>query len=318
MLNKNRNTSIDAIRLICAFFVVCQHVQVYPAYISQYVSGFARMAVPLFFLISGYHLYETDNALFKLKIKTTLLKIKNITVVYFLAYLLWWEFRSNFYKKDLALNFSEIISFIFLNGGVEHLWYLFAFMYALIFLNLFGNIIIHKYMLILMYITSFSISIYTRSIPLKYYGSWMELNWIAMALPYIILGAYIKKNKIEFMANTKIIALLILTSFFAIYIEHFLLKKYLGRGPSVIAIALFSVSVFLYCLRDGYLFPNKIKKLIARVGKMCSLDIYIHHIWVRDAILIIGLKEIVNSWIIFTIVCLTSYFIRVFYENNKK
>lgn len=49
-----RNTGMDILKFICAFAVVCIHLE-YPG--KTYLEPFTRVAVPVFFMISGYH-YE--------------------------------------------------------------------------------------------------------------------------------------------------------------------------------------------------------------------------------------------------------------------
>ena len=51
-----RLVGLDALRLIAAFLVICQHVHNYRG--MDVVRPISRIAVFLFFLISGYFLYD--------------------------------------------------------------------------------------------------------------------------------------------------------------------------------------------------------------------------------------------------------------------
>ncbi len=48
-----RNNGIDILRLLCAFLVVCIHAH-FPGVTGEYVKAIARIAVPIFFICSGY------------------------------------------------------------------------------------------------------------------------------------------------------------------------------------------------------------------------------------------------------------------------
>lgn len=53
-----RNKGIDILRLICAFLVVCIHAH-FPGIVGEYVKAIARVAVPIFFICTGYFLPAT-------------------------------------------------------------------------------------------------------------------------------------------------------------------------------------------------------------------------------------------------------------------
>ena len=52
---KNRNEGIDMLRMVCAFFIVCIHIP-FPGGVGSYIKAVSRIAVPIFFMISGYYL----------------------------------------------------------------------------------------------------------------------------------------------------------------------------------------------------------------------------------------------------------------------
>lgn len=54
-----RNIGIDILRILMAFFVVCQHITDYPW--NEIIRPQSRIAVPVFFIVSGYFLYDKDN-----------------------------------------------------------------------------------------------------------------------------------------------------------------------------------------------------------------------------------------------------------------
>lgn len=53
-----RAEQIDVLKAISAFLIVCIHAP-FPGEISAYFIVFARMAVPVFFMITGYFYSDT-------------------------------------------------------------------------------------------------------------------------------------------------------------------------------------------------------------------------------------------------------------------
>lgn len=58
---QKRNTSIDFLRFICAFLVVCIHAP-FPGVIGGCIKAVARIAVPIFFMSTGFFLVESGSA----------------------------------------------------------------------------------------------------------------------------------------------------------------------------------------------------------------------------------------------------------------
>ena len=57
--------SIDGMRAIAAFFIVCLHVP-FSGTFGEVVSAFARIAVPFFFMISGFFIWsDTEEKQYK-------------------------------------------------------------------------------------------------------------------------------------------------------------------------------------------------------------------------------------------------------------
>ena len=52
-IDKNRNLGVDILKFLCAFLVVMIHAPIQG--VSQYTTPIARIAVPIFFMITGYY-----------------------------------------------------------------------------------------------------------------------------------------------------------------------------------------------------------------------------------------------------------------------
>lgn len=50
--NLERRYQLDALKAICAFFVVCLHAP-FPGVVGEYINVLSRMAVPIYFIITG-------------------------------------------------------------------------------------------------------------------------------------------------------------------------------------------------------------------------------------------------------------------------
>ena len=50
---QSRAASLDVLKAICAFLVVCIHVP-FPGKVGEYFTALTRVAVPIFFMITGF------------------------------------------------------------------------------------------------------------------------------------------------------------------------------------------------------------------------------------------------------------------------
>ena len=78
---KQRNYSLDLLKFIASFFIVCIHFKVFGE-VGDFIVVLSRFAVPVFFMISGYYSFNDDTV----KLKQ---KIINILKFYFCAVVLY-------------------------------------------------------------------------------------------------------------------------------------------------------------------------------------------------------------------------------------
>ena len=145
---KQRNLKIDQLKCLSAFLVIYVHCSP-TGTIGENISAIARIAVPIFFIITGYF-YEFSNQREKKQSQ-----IKNIFVLCIIAnflYLIWniilQMLLGNSIKNYLLeiLEPKAVVKFLIFNEspvGV-HLWYLGALLYGLGILYLFQNILCKK------------------------------------------------------------------------------------------------------------------------------------------------------------------------------
>lgn len=127
---KSRNNNLDILKIVLAFLVVALHI--FPVYkikgwqglISYEISsGITRIAVPTFFLISGYFLRN------KLNDTAYLWKYaKRILLLYFVWQLIYLPDLIRFYNLGWFSTFDMVLKLVY---GYWHLWYLLATVLAM-------------------------------------------------------------------------------------------------------------------------------------------------------------------------------------------
>lgn len=125
-----RNQTIECARLIASFFVVFIHCP-FPGNFGRAVSGVARMAVPLFFVISGYFAYGIGET----KAAGRLQRVLRLNVTASLLYAGWRCLKAVYYWEpfpeylwQVVPTGEEIVRWVLLNNNpyAGHLWYLAA------------------------------------------------------------------------------------------------------------------------------------------------------------------------------------------------
>lgn len=134
----HRNFSLDFLKVILSLFVIATHVftslKVNDSknFIFFLIHGFARLAVPLFFIISGYFLSEKIN---------DINYIKKVIVKFFKLFFVWqlvyFTIEYDYYQLGIITWQRMLLDSIY---GIGHLWYLMAFMQGIIFLYLLRGI----------------------------------------------------------------------------------------------------------------------------------------------------------------------------------
>ena len=288
MEKKERYIGIDFLKAFCALLIVFIHVP-FKFKNSEYLVFFARIAVPIFFMITGYfykNIKDNNRELIQIK------KIFKITLcsnlIYFIFHIII-SLKNGVlvdYLKDV-MSLKKIFLFLFLNESPFsfHLWYLNAILYVLILLFLLKKI---KYEKILLYASP--ILLFIDLILGKYSCLFFDFkipyvivrNFIFVGIPYFTIGSHIKKyeEKIFFFINKKNISKFILISLFIILIcfcEKFATIFYnvTSVRDHYFTTTLLAIFVFL-----AFLKVNKNSKVIlvgSKIGKKYSTYIYIIH-----------------------------------------
>lgn len=326
MEENKRYYSLDALKGICALLVVLFHVPI-PGKVGQIVILFAKCAVPIFFMISGYFLgkkHDTEKIL--ISIKKQLLKIIKLALCALALYLIFCLVLS---YKDIA---GYLNSFFGINGLIRlfvfnepiaggHLWYLFAYIYALIILYWIVKYKKEKYMYIysiiglVVYLTfgKYSNIFFGREFNYLYIR-----NFLFDALPYVSIGYYLANKDLSRIKNSKLMCVIIISTV-ALILEYTLLNYF--NVNTVYNNYLFdtslAISVLILCINNKNIFKDS---FLYKLGNKDSLYIYIIHPMINTILnkmfAIVGATSIYSkvSWIV---VLILSIIISICYNNIK-
>lgn len=194
---KERNSSIDMFRLAAAVLVIVQHYCPFrdgtPAAI--WIGFYCRIAVPFFFMISGYFSWKEDSGLRSDYLKKHLVAVGKLLVISAVVIIAF----NGLMGRQIIFQTEDIRWLILFNEphfllGHSHIWYILALIYVLaaglviekLKLNkaaywvapllLLGNVILDYYL----FGTELRKSCYTR-------------NWLLDGLPFFYIGQFIHR-----------------------------------------------------------------------------------------------------------------------------
>jgi len=285
---KKRFDAIDFWKAIAAFLVVAIHCP-FPGLLGEIFVNIGRIAVPFFFMVSGFFCYSQDSEenkkkaikqikyLLKLTLFVSLIYIlKNIMFSYINGEAV--EFLHHFISK------KHIWSFILFNKteSGSHLWYMYALIYSLIIISLLCRFKIRIRNIVICIIVflgvdlifgTYSVAIFGIKLPTEY-----TRNFLFCGLPYFMSGRIIRmayeKELLNQISRNKMIILFVFGVLLGLA-EEFLLQKngltsnrkhYFGTTVAVIAL-------FLFLITSNGNIGNVIKKL----GREYSKEIYLWH-----------------------------------------
>lgn len=129
-----RNYSFDVLKLFLSLLVVFIHIHV-PW--RDFILPLTRCAVPCFFMISGFFLYNMDKEKMRQRVGQGIRRMFNITLFATLLYMIPWILHYMQSPDMYQIDFIDLVNFVFwgiplfLPEGI-HLWYLQAYLYVLI------------------------------------------------------------------------------------------------------------------------------------------------------------------------------------------
>lgn len=207
----SQNKFLYAVKFIACLMVITIHVR-FPAPVGLYVTALARFAVPFFFAVSGRFLLADACSTEEIRVRAwySLKKLLGITAVVYLIYQLY----SVIYHLVIGVSLSNVISdrfnfgsfkrFLLFNSGkviyddsyaFDHMWYLFAMIYVLLFVFIIAPALKSSYkpvmiclMLFLHFFTFMQGIREIRILGISFTTWYVTRSWLFTGIPYVFLG----------------------------------------------------------------------------------------------------------------------------------
>lgn len=279
-----RNHGLDLLKAISAFLVICIHVK-FPGIVGTIITPLTRIAVPLFFMITGYYYSFTKK---HHHVNKQLYKIIQLFVGANLLYFIWNLIiaciKSNSVTIEISRMFSvkSMLTFIFLNDSPfsGHLWYLGAILYVLLIILLFEKKwnreklypIVPVLLVADLVFGKYSLLLFGKTIPYI-----LVRNFLCVGLPYFLIGDWLYTRKITIRPGKARVLMLVFaftTLFERILLGFFSLNAERDHYISTTFLAVFT---FLLALQHEDKYANKGLSILSTVGAKLSTSIYILH-----------------------------------------
>lgn len=274
-----RNHSIDVLKFLCAVFVVFIHTE---WKYQDLLQPIIRCAVPCFLIISGYFLFDKDGIKPE-RLKRNLIRLTKITLWATLFFIVWKEIMAIHGTGTLFIpSLKDVANWVFFNEDpfAPHLWYLFAYLYALLIIK-----VVNKYnkWKVLYFITpalllvDLAFGSYSRLLWDRAYSDFYVRNFLFVALPYFAIGTMVKRltNNVDITSKKNIIIGCTILLTIAAYLERNTLISLGLFTPRehYLTTTLLSVSMFILALSIN----NTRKSVLSVLGEKDSLHIYVFH-----------------------------------------
>lgn len=286
--SKKEIPGLYGLKAFCALFVVILHV---PFVAKDTLTPFIRIAVPCFFMISGYFLYceDTKNVFEK--------GVRWAKTNFFLAC---WLNLFYFILKSTILHGTNIYLFLlsFARGDtiILPLWYLTALWQGLIIIIIILKAFPFalKYAPFLIFINllagRYSFMFDLRGCPLP---SYVTLNCVAVALPCLSIGYLLRSHHnylVHMLTASSLLALLFLFSI-CMYVEEYILVDILNSQTSGYSLFTLPVAIMFFIL---FLRLKNLPTWLVAIGKKHSANVYFFHIFIAEVVTILLGPRLLN------------------------
>lgn len=272
---KKEYSSLFILKAIGALFVLMIHFH-FPC--SHYFEPFYKCGVPLFFIISGFFLYNPNIEKQKKRINKSVIKILKLIVFFNLIYYLLFLYING---ESKIHNVNDFIRLIIYGSSISgHLWFLTSYLWTILLILFFKSLRIKDYVLyglsgvcciegVLEQQYSFigleGFSILNYNLPL-----------LGASLPMMVSGYYIKKHEqsiIHFVHHhCKLAFFIFIVCLTLPYAEHRLLSiTHHYTGSFMFSTFLAVIAMFLYCVNKPTFGKGS---YIETIGKGHSGNIY--------------------------------------------
>lgn len=227
---ENRTESVDVLKAISAFLIVCIHAP-FSGEISAYFIVFARVAVPIFFMITGYFYSDT---VVRHKEKHQIMKIFCLFVEANILFFIW-NIVLNILKRDSLVTYIQLIStgksilkFLVLNESplAGHLWYLGAILYVLMIALIVDKFNCRKvlyYLTPLLLVADLVFGKYSLLILHREFPYILVRNFLCVGIPYFVIGNLVREKQCAEKCNREKLKIFVLVFAITSFAERFIL-----------------------------------------------------------------------------------------------
>ena len=277
-----KNRCLNFLKGIACIGVVFIHYR-FPGPVGNVVLKLSSFAVPFFLMIAGFYAFDRDNN----TIKRRLLKIIKYYLVAYIFYF-FWRFgialiQSEGYNWLSNYNYKTPINLILFCSSKpipEHLWYLIAMAEIYIFWFLLKKVRYKKIPVLPFIAILFILRPILFSICKSYnFPDIYNYNFIISgALPYFLTGFYIHSKKQTIKLNNNILITVLLLSSSTLFIPQITFGNINFKS---LLTMFYPISIFLFGIINK---ENYFIKPLEYIGEHLSLNIYIFHIFISEAI----------------------------------
>lgn len=333
---KTKITGLNVLKLLCAFFVVHAHVD---CLYTDWVYSIVHIAVPIFFMISGYFLCDDSGVIqtghIKKIIKHMIPVIIFVNLIYFL-YSLIPEPYGHSCKLDQLSSPNTWVLLIYPGSSFFHPgWYLNAYIIALCVIALLVKLHCDKLLYVWIFIGlfinfAFGALAFTwldnanatfLGIEYSKISLILNRNFYTIALPFIAMGLFVRRNQkhLARMAASKYMYVAVVLLLVAGVAEHMWQKSI---NPAIFNTHLFTplaaMSLFLFALPR---FKANRWQNAANYGQRYSASIYYWHLLVNYIILESLLQPLAPTFFSdwgAPICCILSLLLAMFIYHSKQ
>jgi len=290
-IKNSRECFLDLLRIIACFLVIVNHTNsviflgTTPQNLTWFVSlayfFVSKIAVPVFFMISGYLLLNKKDDL-----KKSLQRFSRIAVVLIVWGFIYAIYKSCYVNSDPSfLNIIQMALSTFRKSPTNALWYLYTYLGILLmlpFLQKMTSLMTKRdyHIFFIISITCYSVlPILTHYFPNFRLSSDFQLPLFGGYICMLLIGQYfsrfeIKKTKLRFFVSCLLFAIMVVFNVVATYFEYTKSdSKYLFfDNRTFFPILLQSVCVFY--MASFVRFSKNFGKIISYIGS-CTFGIYL-------------------------------------------
>lgn len=328
--NKQRNYSLDLLKFISSFMIICIHFKI-AGKTGELLTVISRFAVPVFFMVSGYYACHDDCDKLKRKI-INIVKIYFISVVIYFCFnivvmILKGQIREALWYVSTYLRIQYTSKIFLFNESITamHLWFLGSLIYSYVVqylalkIKIKDNVIylISTLLIITHLVLGIGLPALGIETPEFLLKNYMLRNYLFMGYPLFVFGTFVRKKEdvIHKVISCKVIFILLVISLVdALLVWNIDWSKDLYIGSIISAFALFILAL----KKKDKKYPRKLLTLFNT-----SSIVYVIHVMIGEILAMTVLENTmlyayIKPVVIFGLSVAISVFFNVLVKRIRK